>query len=334
MPVMIRLSFVLFAFFLATLELRAEMPKWVRLVIAWVDSADVEGCDRNYVALAEPGFLASFDVNLAGSRVHVGLPAETSSSGKQGLLHTVPSVLLSTGVSYRGWGLSYSRDVSHYGDNEFKVSFHSRRYGLQYRLHNAHSLHGSLMPDSEFAAEQPSTYIDGKMGHLRTALFNAFWVFDHKRFSLPAATIYTTVQLRSCGSWLAMFNYWHGSYRSYPDQEFPASLRRISLSHLNLGAGYAYNYVFANQSCLLHGSLAPMLTFWHRNRLYRTDDTNVSFGHGVSADLAAQLRFVYNHGRYVSGMQSMFNCSLMPSRDELSVNVVDWLGYWFVGIRF
>ncbi len=325
-----RLSFVLLVLVSATLELRAELPRWVRSVIQWVDSADIKGCDRTYVRLAEPGFLAYVDTHLAGNGARVRMPHSAAAPELQGRLLTVPSVLMSVGVSYRGWGLDYSRDFSRYGDTEFNCTFHSSRYGLEYRCHNAYSMHGTLQPVSGPMLVD----IEGLMGRLRTSQFNAYWVFNQERFSLPAATIHTTIQLRSSGSWLAMFNYWHGSYRNRQNEDIPDAFRRISLSHLNLGAGYAYNYVFAHQHCLLHGLIAPMLTIWHRNRLYRFGAQGTSLRQQLSGDAIAHLHFTYNQGRYVMGVQSAASYSIMPCSDGFSANVVDWLCRGFVGVRF
>lgn len=309
---------------------QAGIPKWIQSVVQWVDSSDVAGCDTSYVMLPREGFTAYLNTYFSGNRTIVNMmPDDALTLGLPeiaGTLRTRPATMVSAGLYYRGWGLSYSHDFKRYGDTDFTYSFYGKRYGLEYRYHSSYTLHGDLELEDRIIP------IEERLGRMRTTIINGYYVFDNNRFSHPAATTHTTIQKRSAGSWLASFNYWHGSYRSYSNlilQEFG----HISLSHFNLGAGYAYNYVFAHEHCLLQSSLTPMFTIWHRNRFYY-DLSDMALSQYLAFDLVAHLHFVYNHGRYLTGFQSIINYSMSPRIGEFSINTFDWMSRVFLGVRF
>ena len=115
---------------------------------------------------------------------------------------------------------------------------------------------------------------------LLKVLCNFYWVFNNKKFSLPAALSQTVIQRRSAGSWIAELNYYRSSIKPqlrnaggiYPSIMVDAN--KITSSQISLGGGYAYNYVFGNEHCLLHTSFMPMISVWHRNRIYSSMDTS------------------------------------------------------------
>lgn len=306
---------------------KADTTEWLRHLVQVVDSADFVGSDTLYVRLADQGFAAYFNTYLSGTAAHLTIPSpDGTSSDLVGKLRTRPTTLFSAGLSYRGWGLSYSHDFTKNGDTDFTFTLCGLRRGIEYRMHNSYTMHGNL------EGSDLTLPFEERKGRFRTTLVNAYYVFDHHRFSHPAATTHTTIQLRSAGSWIASFNYWHGSYRSYQTLDvMPFS--RMSLSHLNLGGGYAYNYVFGHQHCLLQASLTPMFTFWHRNRVYYADHYE-ALTQSFSMDVMGHLHFVYNQGRYLAGMQSILNYSASPHVGFISVRTFDWLSRFFVGVRF
>ena len=101
----------------------------------------------------------------------------------------------------------------------------------------------------------------------KTLGFNVYYVLNHRKFSYPAAFAQSTVQLKSCGSWIFGFRFdaqeWamnHNKLPAYllsPNEEMdsPGLLDEMRVSSINyrnysLSAGYAYNWV-----------IVPRLTF-------------------------------------------------------------------------
>ena len=292
------------------------LPRWFLPIKHWVDVSDSTGCDTAYVKLAEEGFIAYLNHWSTGTWVHAGVdPSLASTSSLTTATH--PSQSLSLSVAYRGWGLSYAftRDNA-WCDDDFTYSFNARRYGLDYRYHSTRSLGD-----------------DARAGRMRTTSATAYWVFQRRYFSHPGAMLHTTYQLRSAGSWLAGVNYWHGSFRSYA-LEGSVPFSRLSFSHINIGAGYAYNYVFGQRHCLLHASLIPMLNVWHRNRLYNTMADGRRLHQSLSLDAVSRVGFVYNFDRYLMGVQYCFDYSFSPCEESLVVHALDYTQRFFVGVRF
>ena len=311
---------------------KASAVNLIDRILNWVDSADVQGCDTSYVRLAEEGFVAYTSILSSASGLHAAVPSsEAGGPMMSGFLRTPMTASLSVGLKYRGWGLSYSHGLLSHPDTDFSFDFNSQRYGIEYLYHDSYALNGSLFsPDGQQQLDWPQ---DARRGRYRTTMVNAFWFLEHQHYSNPAATIHTTYQLKSCGSWLLSMSYWHGSYRSYLDEHLPYALRRISLSHISIGGGYAYNTVFGHKHCLLQTSLTPMIVCWHRDRLYHQDRVQ-SLSRGASVDVVGRMNFVYNYGRYLCGFQNVLNYFMSPFDQGSMLHTFDWEGRCFVGLRF
>ena len=94
--------------------------------------------------------------------------------------------------------------------------------------------------------------------------FNMYYIFNHKRFSYPAAFSQSTIQRRSSGSALCGIGYtkhslsidWDKLYSIVSDKlgEDVASrymsegpdTKKINYTDISLSGGYAYNWVFAH----------------------------------------------------------------------------------------
>ena len=105
--------------------------------------------------------------------------------------------------------------------------------------------------------------------------FNVYYIFNHQRFSYPAAFAQSTMQKISCGSWMAGFGYIRNSLDFDYDKmqrllqehtvkkvELDSGLMFNSVKYYNISAsvGYAYNWVFA-RNCLFCSSLSLALAY-------------------------------------------------------------------------
>ena len=313
------------------MQAQAAVPRWLHSLKVWVDSSDVSNCDTSYVTLPHEGFTVYCNNYLSGLRLHATM-ADLASNGMEnpvsGFLGSRPTLMASINLSYRGWGLSYSRDLQHSRDTEMAYTFYGQRYGAEFRIHNTYSLTGDMKDE-----DQNTVYsLDNQSGRMRVLLANVYYVFDHNRFSHPAVTSHTTLQRRSAGSWLAMLNYFHSSYRLYED-DMPGHLKRMSMSQINVGGGYAYNYVFGQQHWVLHGSLTPMLAMWQRNRLYYEQGSK-PLSNELSLSTVAHIHMVGNYGRFLTGMQSILNLDVFSGSEDYRSQSLNWTVRAFVGLRF
>ena len=165
---------------------------------------------------------------------------------------------------YFGWRwifLGYTFDVEDlFGDNknkpkkkEMSLNIYSSKFGIDLYYRKTGS-DFKLRSFEGFNLNSPSLrdiHFDGLQSSIRG--LNAYWIFNHKRFSYPAAYSQSTNQRRSAGSFMAGFSY--SQHRIYFDAgKLPPILldrlsptlqfNHIKYSDYSVGFGYGYNWVF------------------------------------------------------------------------------------------
>ncbi len=132
-----------------------------------------------------------------------------------------------------------------------------RRTGNDYRIHKADGFDD--VPDNY------SESFDGLKVDIKG--LNAFYVFNYRRFSYPAAFSQSTNQRRSAGSMIAGFSI-STHHLNFDSAKLPQTIQEslnedmrvehIKYTNISLTLGYAYNWVFARNwlACL---SLTPAI---------------------------------------------------------------------------
>lgn len=187
----------------------------------------------------------------------------------QGLSQTIstkPAPSFKVGP-YFGWRyifLGYTFDIAHPRSlgksSEFNLSLYSAMLGCDlvylrntgdFRLRKATGFEG-VPPKS--VSGMPFTGMDAQ-----TLSFSAYYVFNHRHFSYPAAYNQSTVQRKSCGSGMlgigfskqkVNFDYTRlpAELLGTPDNEKiidELKFREIDYKYFYVSGGYAYNWVFA-----------------------------------------------------------------------------------------
>lgn len=353
---------------------REDVVHLYHVVKHYIDSADFKGVEPGYIDLPDAGFVGSLTGSLAGTHVTLDYSSpkeELNGVDLLGRLNSLVSNKLAVGVSYRGWGLSYSTSLSGAKDTEWTFNSYGQARGLELSIHNSTTLSGDFERNPRIFGlngrplnqdNSPMLSVHEGDIHQRTFLMNFYWVLNHSRFSLPAAMSHTVIQRRSAGSFLVIMNLYHVSSKITepalalsvgpafePEGEVVRSqFGKLSQSQLSLGGGYAYNYVFPNRNLLLHGSFMPMLGIWHRNRTYwdvlvHNSDGNIAsvFSHDaafsqkpIALNALAHLNLVYNQGRSLYGLLATANAESLPGRGRLSIYSVEWSVRCIFGVRF
>lgn len=157
--------------------------------------------------------------------------------------------------------------------------------------------------------------------------FNAYYIFNHHKFSYPAAYSQSTIQRKSCGSALAGFSYsrhalnvdWK-QFFDVVDSRMGAGVAAATLDttltqaeiqyrDFSLSGGYAYNWVFAH-NWLLDVSLLMALAYKQthsdvnsqRKGLFRDFDF-----HNFNIDGVARTGIVWNNMRWYAGASAIFH---------------------------
>ena len=208
---------------------------------------------------------------------------------------TKVSTSLGVKVGYKGLSASYSFPIG--GDKSQNISLRStgRWYAVNFRWHKfktktlrthyAGAVQGrdveSYDDDTDEIKFNPwgETYgwdetdkeqLPSDMS-IKTLIFDAFYIFNHKKFSYAAAYNQKTIQARSAGSPIAGVMGYYADFK-YNDQRnaeliyWMDGIGRLRQYQLGVGAGYAYNFVPA-KGWLISAMAMPMLTVVNRTRI-------------------------------------------------------------------
>lgn len=154
--------------------------------------------DTAYIAKPEQRWTVKLRANMSGT----DLNADGVMSGEpfRTKLEAEAKATVGASVSYRGLSLSLMLNPAKLSgrdrDYEFNFTSYGRRFGFDFTFTQAKTFSGTMTSggtDTDIAS--------GQVG-MTTYQGNAYYVFNHRRFSFPAAFTQSQVQRRSCGSWL------------------------------------------------------------------------------------------------------------------------------------
>ena len=144
-----------------------------------------------------------------------------------------------------------------------------------------------------------------------------YYIFNHQRFSYPAAFAQSTCQKISCGSWMAGIGYLRNSL-DFDHQKFEKLVNErthqqvhvdsglmfnsVKYTDVDVSVGYAYNWVFAPRF-LLCSSLSLALAYKYSEaetteiKRFNIDNFNV--------DGIGRLGLVWNNTRWFAGLSAI-----------------------------
>ena len=231
---------------------------------------------------------------------------------------------------YLGWRwifLGYTFDVSSFGKNqrsqktEFELSLYSsmlgcdliyRNTGNDFRLRKVKGL-------GDEAETREGTLCNGI--NVRMKGINAYYIFNHKRFSYPAAFAQSTVQRKSCGTWKLGCSITQHTidfdYNAIVQQINPSGnnslnaefkIDKIKYTDYSITFGYAYNWVFKPQ-WLFCISLTPAIGYKtaSTDMLKNEEENSGQFLPGFDIenfnfDATLRTALVWNNTRYFGGL--------------------------------
>jgi hypothetical protein len=187
----------------------------------------------------------------------------------KGDLSTSRKTTVSVGASYRGISASLALNPAKlkgiYKDYELNLSYYSSRLSLDASYHRSTTLAGDV-ERGDYVGHLNKEGVKSKMVNIA-----GYYIFNHRRFSYPAAFTQSYIQRRSAGSWLAGISYQGGSIETTDElkERTPnAPEVDIHIGLVGIGGGYGYNWVLGKK-WLLHFSMLP--TFVVYNHSYMCD---------------------------------------------------------------
>ena len=264
-------------------ESNAQKKSFWKSVVAYLDSSNVKGVDPAYITQPDKPWALVLNSNIdklsleVASTMHVeSLVKEEGTSEATVHLQIKPPVSTSIGLwaGYRGWGAGYSLSLSGNDGYSFAMNMVSPSYGINLRINrfsfnkptvsmswNMNGPGGSGEETFDDAFVQDALSSPMKIG---TLVFDGYWVFNKKRFSMLAAYDQSTIQLRSAGSLIAGLMY----YYQKVDYDSPKNLFLIQpftdmgmmkVYQGSIGLGYTYNWVPA-RGWVVNATAMPVLT--------------------------------------------------------------------------
>lgn len=194
-------------------------------------------------------------------------------------ISTKPASSIKVGP-YFGWRwifLGYTFDVSHPQaigkSTEFSFSLYSSMLGCDFiKIKNDGNFR--LRRTIGFDGVEANQFFNYPFTGLKASItsFSAYYVFNHRHFSYPAAYNQSTVQRKSCGSVMLGLGF-SRQHLDFDYKQLPNSLigtnneekiieelkfSNIDYNYYYASVGYAYNWVFA-RNCLMGASVMPSL---------------------------------------------------------------------------
>ncbi len=267
---------------------------------------------------------------------------------------------------YVGWSLIFvgvTVDVFHLSDrnkrNEWDLSIYTLPFGidLYYRKSgDAYTIASLGLGDDINTTAINGTTFKGFDSSIRG--FDFYYIFNHKRFSYPAAFNQSTQQKRSYGSALAGIGYTRHTLKidwnelsEIADAKLGVDLseafnstilfEKVTYTDFSISGGYGYNWVFA-RDWLFASSLSVALSY--KKSISDSQRGLDAFGTTISnlrdfkfsditLDSTGRFGVVYNNGKWFAGASAIVH-TYNYSKSNFSTN--NWFGSinGYVGLNF
>lgn len=255
-------------------------------------------------------------------------------------INSAPLCKVGANFSYRNLTIGFQRDVERFfrGKRSSNAEFGASLYGTMLGGDYFYSSSNRYTVRSE----------QDKEWHLRVSCFrsrrlqaNGYWVLNHRRFSYPAVFTQSYRQKRSCGSVVLGLSL-HAEQLELDADALPEELaerlnaseyaREISYRSLNIGVGYAYNWVLGRR-WMLHGSFLPSFSTIKRARLKFQEHTERLSVDKVNVGGIARLGVLWDKSRNFAGFTTVINMNSM-GRQPVDISSFYVRSRIFYGVRF
>ncbi len=234
---------------------------------------------------------------------------------------------LSVGLRYLGVSLFLSLNpakmMGDYKDFELNLCSYGNRWGFEFIYQNAQNFTGWYEDDQTPRVDLPSDVLS-----LKSLNVNAYYAFNNRRFSYPAAFSQSYIQRRSAGSFLLGIS---GQGQKAETNATQQSVLKVT--NIGLGAGYGYNWV-PGRNWLLHLSVLPTFIVYSHTSLTVNDNRIPLDYHFPEVIITGRGAIVRQFGRFFVAATMVYNYSNIGDRDQLAVYNAKWRARLSVGYRF
>ena len=290
--------------------------------------------DTAYVMRPQTKWTVTARMNVSGTKLEAegmdrsALPLGSSKNDRhfKSEMEADRKATLSVGVSYLGFSLSVALNpaklMGKYHDYELNFRSYGRRFGFDIIYQNAKNFTGWHDHEGMERIELP----DGIL-RVKTLNVNAFYVFNNRRFSYPAAFSQSYIQRRSAGSFLLAVS-GQGQYATL-DYDQKAQLK---MTNIGIGAGYGYNYV-PSRGWLMHISALPTFIVYSNTSMTFGDSRVPLHYHFPEVIITGRGAIVHQWSNKFFGMSMVFNFTNIGHEESLAVHNIKWRIQTFFGLR-
>ena len=264
--------------------------------------------DTAYVMRPQTKWTVRARLNLSGTKIRaegVGNDLHFTSE-----MYADSKMTVSLGVSYLGISLSASLNpaklLGKYRDYELTFNSYGRRFGFDFVYQDARNFNGWYEIEGSDRVDLPSDALN-----VKTLNANAYYVFNSRRFSYPAAFSQSYIQRRSAGSVLLAASV--QGQQAKPKDEDEAYLK---MTNIGIGAGYGYNFV-PGKGWLLHISALPTFIVYSNTSAKIGDDNVPMKYHFHEVIITGRGAVVHNARSTFYGLSMNFNFTNIGDKDNL-----------------
>ncbi len=233
---------------------------------------------------------------------------------------------LSMGISYLGISLNTALNpaklLGKYNDYELNINSYGNRFGWDFIFQNAHNFTGWHDHEGMERIELPADMLS-----VKTLNLNAYYAFNGRRFSYPAAFSQSYIQRRSAGSFLLAASGMGQQAKLDWNQKM-----ELKMTNIGMGAGYGYNYVPA-QGWLLHISGLPTFIVYSKTSMTFGDNRVPLHYHFPEVIITGRGAVVRQRGNKFYGLSMVYNFTNIGNEESLALHNQKWRIRAFFGLR-
>ena len=233
---------------------------------------------------------------------------------------------LSMGISYLGISLNTALNpaklLGKYNDYELNINSYGNRFGWDFIFQNAHNFTGWHDHEGMERIELPADMLS-----VKTLNLNAYYAFNGRRFSYPAAFSQSYIQRRSAGSFLLAASGMGQQAKLDWNQK-----TELKMTNIGMGAGYGYNYVPA-QGWLLHISGLPTFIVYSKTSMTFGDNRVPLHYHFPEVIITGRGAVVRQRGNKFYGLSMVYNFTNIGNEESLALHNQKWRIRAFFGLR-
>jgi hypothetical protein len=262
--------------------------------------------------------------NLSGAKIE-SEGIESGKHFKSGLTADYKSTL-SLGVSYLGVSLNMALNptklIGLYHDYELNVNSYGNRFGWDVIYQDAKNFTGWHDHEGMERIELQADILS-----VRTLHLNAYYAFNARRFSYPAAFSQSYIQHRSAGSFLLAASAMGQHAKLDWEQEM-----NLKMANLAIGAGYGYNYVPA-EGWLLHISGLPTFIVYSHTSMNFGDTRVPLHYHFPEVIITGRGAVIRQTRNLFYGLSMVYNFTNIGHEESLALHNQKWRIRALFGLR-